>query len=40
MIKEGVCEVEMKLDSGGSDEIGVDLGEIGEGVIGDGLYGD
>ncbi|WP_186310535.1 hypothetical protein [Staphylococcus epidermidis] len=39
MIKEGVCEVEIKVDRGGREEIGVEVGEIGDGVIGDGVYG-
>ncbi|WP_189723572.1 RluA family pseudouridine synthase [Staphylococcus warneri] len=40
MIKENVCELEIKLDTGRTHQIRVHLAEIGHPVIGDPLYGD
>lgn len=40
MIKEGVCQLEIKLDTGRTHQIRVHLAEIGHPVIGDPLYGD
>ncbi|WP_418128803.1 RluA family pseudouridine synthase [Staphylococcus sp. HKU1] len=40
MIKEGVCELDLKLDTGRTHQIRVHLAEIGHPVIGDPLYGD
>lgn len=39
MIKEDVCELEIKLDTGRTHQIRVHLAEIGHPVIGDPLYG-
>jgi 23S rRNA pseudouridine1911/1915/1917 synthase len=39
MIKEDVCELELKLDTGRTHQIRVHLAEIGHPVIGDPLYG-
>ena len=40
MIKEGVCQLDIKLDTGRTHQIRVHLAEIGHPVIGDPLYGD
>ncbi|MCE4949872.1 RluA family pseudouridine synthase [Staphylococcus hominis] len=40
MIKEGICQLEIKLDTGRTHQIRVHLAEIGHPVIGDPLYGD
>lgn len=40
MIKEGICQLEIKLDTGCTHQIRVHLAEIGHPVIGDPLYGD
>ncbi|HEA2834099.1 pseudouridine synthase, partial [Staphylococcus aureus] len=40
MIKEAVCQLEIKLDTGRTHQIRVHLAEIGHPVIGDPLYGD
>ena len=40
MIKEGICQLEIKLDTGRTHQIRVHLAEIGHHVIGDPLYGD
>ena len=40
MIKEGVCQLDIKLDTGRTHQIRVHLAEIGHPVIGDLLYGD
>lgn len=40
MIKENVCQLEIKLDTGRTHQIRVHLAEIGHPVIGDPLYGD
>ena len=40
MIKETVCQLEIKLDTGRTHQIRVHLAEIGHPVIGDPLYGD
>lgn len=40
MIKEGVCEVKLKLDTGRTHQIRVHLAEIGHPVLGDPLYSD
>lgn len=40
MIKEGVCQLDIKLDKGRTHQIRVHLAEIGHPVIGDPLYGD
>ncbi|WP_302565865.1 pseudouridine synthase, partial [Acinetobacter baumannii] len=40
MIKEAVCQLEIKLDTGRTHQIRVHLAEIGNPVIGDPLYGD
>ncbi|PTI32380.1 RluA family pseudouridine synthase, partial [Staphylococcus warneri] len=40
MVKENVCELEIKLDTGRTHQIRVHLAEIGHPVIGDPLYGD
>lgn len=40
MVKEGVCELELKLDTGRTHQIRVHLAEIGHPVLGDPLYGD
>lgn len=40
MIKEGICELDIKLDTGRTHQIRVHLAEIGHPVIGDPLYGD
>ena len=39
MLKEDVCELELKLDTGRTHQIRVHLAEIGHPVIGDPLYG-
>ncbi|MCI8278592.1 MAG: RluA family pseudouridine synthase [Staphylococcus xylosus] len=39
MVKEDVCELELKLDTGRTHQIRVHLAEIGHPVIGDPLYG-
>ena len=39
MIKEGVCQLDIKLDTGRTHQIRVHLAEIGHPVIGDPLYG-
>ncbi|UXS76289.1 RluA family pseudouridine synthase [Staphylococcus chromogenes] len=39
MIKEGVCEVQLKLDTGRTHQIRVHLASLGYPVIGDPLYG-
>ena len=39
MIREGVCEVQLKLDTGRTHQIRVHLASIGHPVIGDPLYG-
>lgn len=40
MIKEGICQLDIKLDTGRTHQIRVHLAEIGHPVIGDPLYGD
>ena len=40
MIKEGVCQLDIKLDTGRTHQIRVHLAEIGHPVIGDPRYGD
>ena len=40
MLKEGVCQLDIKLDTGRTHQIRVHLAEIGHPVIGDPLYGD
>lgn len=40
MIKEGICQLEIKLDTGRTHQIRVHLAEIDHPVIGDPLYGD
>lgn len=40
MIKEGICQFDIKLDTGRTHQIRVHLAEIGHPVIGDPLYGD
>lgn len=40
MIKEGVCQLDIKLDTGRTHQIRVHLAKIGHPVIGDPLYGD
>jgi len=40
MVKEGVCQLDIKLDTGRTHQIRVHLAEIGHPVIGDPLYGD
>ncbi|MBL7573501.1 RluA family pseudouridine synthase [Staphylococcus saccharolyticus] len=40
MIKEGVCQLDIKLDTGRTHQIRIHLAEIGHPVIGDPLYGD
>lgn len=40
MLKEGVCELKIKLDTGRTHQIRVHLAEIGHPVIGDPLYSD
>lgn len=40
MIKEGVCQLDIKLDTGRTHQIRIHLAEIGHPVIGDLLYGD
>lgn len=40
MIKEGICQLDIKLDTGRTHQIRVHLAEIGHSVIGDPLYGD
>ena len=40
MIKEGICQLDIKLDTGRTHQIRVHLAEIGHPVIGGPLYGD
>lgn len=40
MLKENVCQLDIKLDTGRTHQIRVHLAEIGHPVIGDPLYGD
>lgn len=40
MLKEGVCQLDIKLGTGRTHQIRVHLAEIGHPVIGDPLYGD